>query len=351
MNQKSSDTLRQAAAGTKLAKRDVAIEFRSLLEKNKGAITAALPKHMTPDRMLRISLTAFNMNKDLLDCDPRTVLACIVMGAQLGLEIGVQGQAYLIPYKGNCTFVPGWRGLQDLVNRSGRATTWTQAVFEGDEFEYLFGTSPSIRHIPKEMHFEPEKMTHAYAVGRVRGAEWPIMEVWPSLKVTRHRDRFNKVGARHYSFQHYIQYARKVALMQVFKYVPMSIEMQVASSLDLMAERENQQLKLDEVLHGGLLASPIVSEQDQRTDDPATDEKDERTPEMTTTGQQSSLIQITEADAIAMVKAAGASETLNEIWFKQIVPAFESMPVNVEAAKHDRLEFLKALEAKKRGED
>jgi hypothetical protein len=48
--------------------------------------------------------------------------------AQLGLEPGINGQGYLIPYKGTCTFVPGWKGLVDLVARSGRATVWTGVV-------------------------------------------------------------------------------------------------------------------------------------------------------------------------------------------------------------------------------
>ena len=40
--------------------------------------------------------------------------------AQLGLEPGSgMGQAYLIPFKDECQFIIGYRGLLNLVYRSG----------------------------------------------------------------------------------------------------------------------------------------------------------------------------------------------------------------------------------------
>jgi recombination protein RecT len=129
-----------------------------------------------------------------------------------------------VPYGTTCTFVPGWKGLQDLVNRSGRATTWTGAVYEGDEFDYRLGDSPFVSHRPGDED-DQRKMTHVYAVGRVNGSNWPIVEVWTLSKVWKHRDKYNKVGQKHYSFRDPEMYARKVVLLQVLKYVPSSIEL------------------------------------------------------------------------------------------------------------------------------
>jgi recombination protein RecT len=69
-----------------------------------------------------------------------------------------------------CQFVPGWKGLMDLMNRSGQGSAWTGAVFEGDDFEYQLGDSPFVRTCPPAAEDNPSKITHFYAIGRAKGA-------------------------------------------------------------------------------------------------------------------------------------------------------------------------------------
>jgi recombination protein RecT len=210
-------------------------QFSKFLDSFKGQMSLALPKHLTADRMARLALSAFSSSPQLQQCDPRTIAASIMTASTLGLEPGVNGQGYLIPYKGTCTFVPGWKGLVDIANRSGRVSVWTGAVFEGDDFEYELGDKPHIRHRPGDED-HPDKLTHVYAVGRVKGSEWPVIEVWTMRKIWKHRDAFNKVGARHYSFRDQEMYARKVPLLQVLKYMPQSIELSNAVAASHAAE-------------------------------------------------------------------------------------------------------------------
>lgn len=198
---------------------------------NKAQLAAALPKHLTPDRMARLAMTAFSQSKQLIQCDPKTVFASIICASQLGLEPGVMGQCYLVPYKNTCTLIPGWQGYVDLVNRAGRASCWTGAVFVGDEFDFSLGDSPFVRHQPRGED-DPAALTHVYAVGRVKGSDWPIIEVWPIAKVLKHRDRYNKVGQKHYSFENFEMYARKIPLLQVIKYLPKSVELQNLMDID-----------------------------------------------------------------------------------------------------------------------
>lgn len=198
--------------------------FSTFMDKFKGQIALALPAHMNANRMTRLALTAFSTNADLQLCTPRSIAASIMTAATLGLEPGVNGQGYLIPYNGQCTFVPGWKGLVDIANRSGRATVWTGAVFDGDKFDYALGDSPFIRHQPGDED-RAEALTHVYAVGRTTGGQWPVIEVWTVGKVQKHRAQYNKVGGRHYSFKNWEMYARKVPLLQVLKYMPSSIEL------------------------------------------------------------------------------------------------------------------------------
>lgn len=202
--------------------------------KHKGQLAAALPKHLNPDRMIRLALTAFSQNKAIAECTPESIFASVIMASQLGLEVGVMGQGYFVPYKKTCTFIPGWQGYVDLVSRSGRGSVWSGAVFEGDEFDWMLGTQTYVRHKPKGEN-DPNKLSHVYAIGRVNGAQDPIIEVWPIAKVWAHRDRFNKVGRNHYSFQHPEMYARKIPLLQVIKYMPKSVEMAKASEIDIAA--------------------------------------------------------------------------------------------------------------------
>ena len=87
----------------------------SELQKFKVQMEDALPRHMTPDRMARIALTQLRINKKLFDCTAQSFYGSLMAASQLGLEPGVNGQCYLIPYGAVCTLVPGWRGYMDLV--------------------------------------------------------------------------------------------------------------------------------------------------------------------------------------------------------------------------------------------
>ncbi len=220
-----------------------AASFNQFLQKHKGQLTAALPKHMNADRMVRLALTVFSQNKDLAKCDQNSVFASLIIAGQLGLEPGVNGQCYLIPYAGKCTFVPGWKGLVDLVSRSGRASVWTGAVFEGDEFDYMLGDAPYCRHKPTG-DFDLEKLTHVYAIGRIKDSVVPVIEVWPIKKVDAHLKKWNKVGAKHYALanekKNFEMYARKVALLQVLKYMPQSIELATAMDVEAANEQGRQ---------------------------------------------------------------------------------------------------------------
>ncbi len=200
-------------------------DLLKFLERGKSAVAMALPKHLNPDRMLRLAVTCFSTTPALRKCDANSILGAIVVAAQLGLEPGIAGQAYLIPYGSTCTLVPGWQGLVSLLNNSGRATAWTGCVFEGDVFDFQLGSNPRLIHVPGANFGESDKITWVYACGKVNGSEQPVVEAWPIDRVWRHRDRFNKVGAKHYSFQHPEMYARKVVLLQVLKYMPRSIEL------------------------------------------------------------------------------------------------------------------------------
>lgn len=244
----SNTQLKTVAGSAVVAAENDPGTFPGMLKAYKGEIARALPKHINADRMCRIALTCFRLTPKLAECQPASVFAALIQASQVGLEPGPNGRAYLIPYQGECQFVPGWKGLVELANRTGRASVWTGAVFEGDDFDYRLGDSPMCEHRPRGED-DPEKLVYTYAVGRVKGNDWPVIEVWPNTKIVKHRNRYNKVGRKHYSYDNWEMYARKVPLLQVLKYMPASPELETAMALsDTFDSGERQGITIDGAL-------------------------------------------------------------------------------------------------------
>lgn len=210
--------------------------FSNFMERVKPQLALAIPKHLNADRMARLAVTAFSTNPKLQECDSTSIAASIMTAGQLGLEPGVNGAGYLIPYGKTCTFVPGWKGLVDLVSRSGRGTVFTGVIFKDQEYTFTDGARRDlVIHNETDMD-APEDITHAYAIGWVKDAAMPVIELWTVGKIKKHRDKYNKVGKMHYSFRDWEMYCRKVPLLQVLKYMPCSVEMSNAVEISNASE-------------------------------------------------------------------------------------------------------------------
>jgi recombination protein RecT len=202
-------------------------------------------------RFGQLAMMEIRRNPKLFECDPMSILGCLMTSASLGLQLGVGGQAYLIPFKGECTFVPGWKGLMSLMHRTKSADVWTEVVREGDVFKAYYGTTPEIEHEKKGSRMA--KITHFYACGHVRGAKHPVFDVWTMDEILDHRSRFNKSGDKHYSYKSpegMEAYGRKIPLLQVLKYMPVSFEMEQATDLDMAAETGTQRIRPNDVIEG-----------------------------------------------------------------------------------------------------
>lgn len=222
---------------TSVSKQDnPVVAFSGFMDKFKPQLALALPAHMNADRMARLALTAFSSSIALQNCEPKSIAASIMTAGQLGLEPGVNGAGFLIPYGRTCTFVPGWKGLVDLVARSGRGTVYTGVIFKDQDYTFIDGAKRDlVIHNETELD-DPDDITHAYAIGWVRDASMPIIELWSVAKITKHRDKYNKVGKKHYSYRDWEMYCRKVPLLQVLKYMPASVELSNAVAISNASE-------------------------------------------------------------------------------------------------------------------
>lgn len=114
----------------------------ALIEKQRPAIERALPQAALkgdPDRFLRLVETELRRNPALYECDPNSLLGAMMLSAQLGLEPGPLGHAYLVPFKKTVTFIVGYKGYIHLANKSGLLKEIVaRPVYEGDGFTYKF---------------------------------------------------------------------------------------------------------------------------------------------------------------------------------------------------------------------
>lgn len=204
---------------------------RNALEKMKPQFMAALPKHITPDRMVRVAMTAIQNTPKLLECDQTSLISAVMRSAQLGLEPdGVLGQAYLIPYGNKVQFIIGYKGLIDLARRSGDVTSiFAKEVRENDHFEYQFGLIDVLEHKPAEG--ERGEITHFYAIAKFKsgGHHYDVMTV---SEVNAIRDasqgyqsakKFNKLADSPW-VKNYDEMGKKTVIRRISKYLPMSVQ-------------------------------------------------------------------------------------------------------------------------------
>jgi recombination protein RecT len=139
-------------------------------------IAKQLPNGMSEERFQVVTLQALAKNADLLDCDPSSVILAVLDAAGVGLEpTGVLSQAWLVPYKpkdatkAKAQLQIGYNGYRTLARRSGEVSSIeARVVYEGDLFEVHYGSDQRIVHTPSFETSDPSKITHAYAVTRMK---------------------------------------------------------------------------------------------------------------------------------------------------------------------------------------
>ena len=238
-----------APQGGTLQPREVALQNVATLLTSKAMLAQlklALPKHVTPERLARITLTQIRQNPKLLECSRESLLGAIMQCAQLGLEPGVLGQAWIIPFenrKEKCveaTLIVGYRGMIGLAWRSAQIKgVQSHCVYEGDAFEWAFGLEPKLFHKPAHLSLDPKTITHAYAVVHTT-AGGVLYEVMTRAEVERIRERSRARDSGPWMTD-YAEMAKKTVLRRILKLAPASVEMQQALALDEQADRGEPQ--------------------------------------------------------------------------------------------------------------
>lgn len=214
-----------------------ALTLSGMLNDYRVEIARALPKHVSPDRMLRIALTSARKTPELLECSPESFMGAVIQASQLGLEPDTPlGHGWLLPFKNKATgkkevqFMPGYRGYMDLVYRTpSHPILMPREVYEGDTFVYELGLTPKCEHGPMP-HGQNALLTHAYVVATFPDGR---KEIWVMSRseIEAARGRSKAKGFSPWQSD-YGPMAMKTCIRRICKYLPMSVELQIAIGLD-----------------------------------------------------------------------------------------------------------------------
>jgi recombination protein RecT len=205
-------------------------EFQEVLVQYKLLIQAVLKEPSEAGRFCLLAENMLRKNPKLLECNPRSFALAILQMAEFQLE-PVMGHCYPVPYKQNVTMQLGYQGMIQLARNSGRIVNiWAEVVREGDDFEYTLGTDRKITHVRKSAL--GAKLLHAYACATYvnGGLDCVVLsadEVEARRKVSKSAS-FGDSPWKNWPEEMW----KKTAVRALYKYLPKSVQMQLAVNLD-----------------------------------------------------------------------------------------------------------------------
>ncbi len=197
-------------------------------EKFIARLTETAVRGLEAKHVANTALNVIRTSDKLQRCAPASIMGALCQAASVGLipGDGLQ-QAYLIPRGGQCVYQIGAQGWRELAMRSGEVSSISsRCVYEGDDFEFSWGISPTITHKPGPLHgVEGNQISYAYAVAIMKDGV-PVVEVMPRAEIDRIR-AMSQTGRRSDSpwNKHYGEMARKTVVIRLCKSLPRSKEM------------------------------------------------------------------------------------------------------------------------------
>lgn len=243
---------KEAIMSQELTKKEE-VGIKQMLAANMKAIKTVLPKHMTPERMMRIAFTAISRSPGLARCTPISLLNAVIEASMLGLEVNSPlEQAVMVPFWNGKTkqfeaqLIPEYKGKIELAYRSGMVRSFqAHPVFEADEFHYQYGLNPTLTHIPTKKG-DRGKLVAAYAVANYHGGgfDFEVIEEADAMSAksrseSAQKDEKNKTQYSAWNTGDEPSMWVKTAVHQLFKRVPKSPEyIQLARAQELSAKAE-----------------------------------------------------------------------------------------------------------------
>lgn len=227
--------------------------MRTTITKLEAEFANALPPQIPVQKFIRTTITALQMNPQLLECDRRSVLGACMKAAQDGLLVDGR-EAALVIFRGKqgpaAQYMPMIGGLLKKLRNSGElASIAANVAYEKDVFEYELGDNERIRHLPF-LGKERGNPVAAYAIAKTKdGAIYrdvmPVDEIEQVRSVSRARDNGPWVAW-------WGEMAKKTVLRRLMKRLPSSAD------LDRLIANDNETNDLAPQVLAGTPESPAT---------------------------------------------------------------------------------------------
>lgn len=204
-----------------------------------------LPKQLESERFHSLVLRQLSVNPKLAECTPLSIVGGMMHLASLGLEPGINGEGWLVPYENSKKDADGkWFKVLEAAVQIGYlghlALAWRSEkvsdvqcnyVMQGDYFKHRHGTEGMIEHVPADNRpVDPKLMTHAYGiVGTIYGGHiWWVLNRNEVERIRQSSPSRNSPAWQDW----YMEMAMGKALKRALKFAPKTREMATAITLD-----------------------------------------------------------------------------------------------------------------------
>jgi len=211
-------------------------EIRADLNRMVPQFKMALPQNVTPEKFIRVTLTAIQNSPDLLNCDRQSLFSSAMKCAADGL-LPDGREAAFVKYNTKqgpkAQYLPMVGGIYKKIRNSGEISSITaQIIYEKDQFRYwVDGDGEHLLHEPLLFGGDRGKRVGVYAIAKLKDGGVEI-EPMTEADVMKVKDVSKSKDSGPWSGSFESEMWRKTAIKRLSKRLPMSTELAEVLSRD-----------------------------------------------------------------------------------------------------------------------
>lgn len=224
--------------------------LEEIIAAKAGTFAEVSTKYLSTERLVKLAQAMVSRTPDLRKCSPLSVVSELMTCSRLGLEPGVEGGRWLLPFKvtledGTTRYdvvgVTDYRGLIDIARRSGEVLAIHADVrHEKDLWEFWIDAGgPTLVHLRHCRAEGPRgDILGAFAVVKLRNGEIQATYLGlDEINATKGRSKSAKSSYSPWNTD-WESMARKTAIRRLYNLLPKTPEIQAAR--EAIAEEEER---------------------------------------------------------------------------------------------------------------
>jgi recombination protein RecT len=200
-------------------------EVRGSISQMAPQFKAALPPQVSPEKFMRVVLTAIQQSPGLLDCDRKSLYGAAMKAAQDGL-LPDGREAAFVKFKDQVVYMPMVGGILKKVRNSGELLSITsQIVYEKDKFKYYIDLDGEhLEHHP-DLFGDRGNPVGVYAIAKTKdGGVYIEVMTYDQIEDVRKASRAKDTGPWNSDFAS--EMWRKTVIRRLAKRLPMSTDLE-----------------------------------------------------------------------------------------------------------------------------